>query len=207
MSKLSKDEIERWITLDNGVHVPIKKGETEADVKKRLDEFTNANKKKDSFKDFKSKAEMTDQFRMMEGIRVNTNVVDALPHDVLGEVYDTITDIKSEYKTYINAIALTEDSDGKDDSAMASIDMAGVMRLNPEYFSDKEFLNDTYQACVNDNFHPKAPNGVQAVIAHELGHGILHRKIFELENEGVKAKDTTGDNMDNLLYKIGHGFR
>ena len=34
MGKLSKDEIERWITLDNGVHVPIKKGETEEDVKK-----------------------------------------------------------------------------------------------------------------------------------------------------------------------------
>ena len=95
MSKLSKDEIERWITLENGVHVPIKKSETEADVKKRLDGWNNQGNKKINYHKYKdNKEEMTKQFKMNNSILVNKDVVETLDYEVLADVYETIEDIK-----------------------------------------------------------------------------------------------------------------
>ncbi len=187
MRKLSADEIEKWITLDNGVHVPIKKGETEADVKKRLDGWSNQGSKKTDYHKYQDdKQKMTEEFKKNNPIMVNKDVVEALDYEVLADTYETIEDIKSKYQAYVTAITLTDDD--TEDNVMATMDLDGVLRLNKEYFDAEWYLNDTYQECVNDRHHPPAPNGAIGVVSHELGHAIVHQRLYNMEKEAVKRE-------------------
>lgn len=191
-------KVDHWVTI-NGNHVPIYDGETEEDVKTRLDNWNKQNSKKASYHDYKDdKKKMTAQFMMNNPVMVDDTVVDTVDYDVLADVYDTIEDIKSEYKCWVSNIKLmdTKDKNGNEETAMASISLDGTMRLNPEYFESEWYLDDTYKECVEDNFHPKAPNGAIGVIAHELGHGIIYEKLFSRQKELLRGGTDWGFDGD-----------
>ena len=190
--------VERWVTI-NGNHVPIFEGETEEDVKNRLNEWNKQNSKKASYHDYKDdKKKMTAQFMMNNPVMVDDAVVEALDYDVLADVYDTIEDIKGEYNCWVSNIKLMDrtDKDGNENTSMADININGTMRLNPEYFESEWYLDDTYKECVSDKFHPPAPNGAIGVISHELGHAIVYEKLFNRQKELLKGGTDWGFDGD-----------
>lgn len=85
---------------------------------------------------------------------------------------------------------------GKDAlSTMAYYDSNGNLAINKNYFDAKK-MNDAYDACVDSGFHPSRGNksGMEAVTAHEIGHG--------LTNEIAKKLGVTGQGMDKVSTEI-----
>ena len=197
-------KIERWVTI-NGNHVPIFEGETEEDVKHRLDNWNKQNSKKASYADLLREHdiyEATAQFVADNHIAISEGVLNEIDPEVLVEVYDTIDDIKDKYKCWLKNIKLMDrkDENGNEETAMADISIDGTMRLNPEYFESGWYLNDIFKDCVDDKFHPPAPNGTIGVISHELGHALVYEKLFSRQKELLRGGTDWG--MDGDIVAI-----
>ena len=197
-------KVDHWITI-NGNHVPIYDGETEEDVKNRLDNWNKQNSKKKSYRDIlkeKDIYEATAQFIADTHVGVTESVLEQVDSDVLTTVYDTIADIKDKYNCWLKTIKLMDrkDEDGNEETAMADISMNGTMRLNPEYFESDWYLDDVFKDCVDDKFHPPAPNGAIGVISHELGHALIYEKLFSRQKELLRGGTDWG--MDGDLLAI-----
>lgn len=209
MSKLSKDEIERWITLDNGVHVPIKKGETEEDVKNRLDEWNKQNSKKKSYRDIlkeKDIYEATAQFIADNHVGVSESVLEEVDDESLVQVYDTLREIKERHKDLnVSKMKLYNEKtvDDCDPNAFAGMADDGTLYLNSIYFSQKpNDITELYQESVNDKFHPKCPDGIAGIITHEVGH----MEFFHwMQTTNEKLKGTDKDY--NAVYSYLGGYK
>lgn len=95
---------------------------------------------------------------------------------------------------------------GADAAVMAYYDGNGNIAVNQAYF-DSDSMDRAYDGCVASGFHPPRGNktGLEAVIAHELGHRIteeagrlagygdwqLDRVGREIINEAANARGTT----------------
>ena len=179
MKKLSADEIERWITLDNGVHVPIKKGETEADAIKRLGTFLDTTISNDISTDYK-------HTKMVSG-----GQLDKLPKKVIQATTSTIAQLNANFPKIAKfidesncALTVTTDSNLVNDiTPMATqsgldwkhntlkVDNLFLNANNNSLSSLKSMKTSVKDSCTKGFYMPCAPDNYQSyLIAHEYGH-------------------------------------
>lgn len=83
-------------------------------------------------------------------------------------------DIENRYGINIEDLHIATIT-GRSSSAMAYYDNYGNLAVNESYF-DIAAMNRAYDDCVAEEFHPKRGNksGLEAVVAHEMGHRLNH---------------------------------
>ena len=92
----------------------------------------------------------------------------------------------TEYAQVMKALKTVEDqygvtvtdcriSNAMPDGAMAQYTGSGALEINSKYFS-AQGMQDAYDYCVKNGWHPSRGNvsGMEACIAHELGHKLNH---------------------------------
>lgn len=93
------------------------------------------------------------------------------------EVDQTLTVLKDVYDTYGVQVmdAQIATLDGRSRGVMAYYDSNGNLAVNKDYF-DAAKMDSAYDACVGSGFHPGRGNktGLEAVVAHEMGHRLTH---------------------------------
>lgn len=182
MKKLSADEIERWITLDNGVHVPIKKGETEADAIKRLGTFINTVENKEITSDYK-------HTKLITGSHLKYGDV---PKEVIDSINKSMTELNEQFPEiahYIDSCKAELDVVGVNSgkitsrtvmSTVTSLDKEGNRLGISGFYVNREMsqnhsleaLKEYVKKCVEDGYHmPCSPeNYAKYLVAHEYGH-------------------------------------
>lgn len=185
-------KVDHWVTI-NGNHVPIYDGETEEDVKKRLDDWNNQNSKKSSYADIESKGKMVSKFMEDTDIIVDGEVESKCPHDTLATMLDTLSELKDKYgkELGVSWLSYVDDNvDGQQDNVYADFKLGGKLRVNLKYFGrDKNTIQEVYDAGGEHNV--KAADAVQAIIAHECGHGRMANALNNIIYDQVKKKGIT----------------
>ena len=104
------------------------------------------------------------------------------------EVLSVFSDVQGEYGYIVNDIELAT-LKGKGASAMAYYDGANIA-FNESYMSG-ENMSKAYAACVKDGFHPSNGNktALQAVAAHEIGHGLTNAVADKMGIKGINKID------------------
>ena len=78
----------------------------------------------------------------------------------------------------------------------------GEVGMNKSYFDSKK-LDDTYDKCVQANYHPPRGNktGMEAVVSHEAGHKLNY---IAGERSGKTAEQVALDVVKKASKKTGH---
>ena len=94
----------------------------------------------------------------------------ALDETTRGEVTRVLKDFQNEYGLNYNNTRIARLKAGS--NAMAYYDGEGIA-INKKYLNSKT-MNDVYKRCVESGFHPSSgsKSGMEAVVAHELGHAL-----------------------------------
>ena len=94
----------------------------------------------------------------------------ALDETTRGEVTRVLKDFQNEYGLNYNNTRIARLKAGS--NAMAYYDGEGIA-INKKYL-DSKTMNDAYKRCVESGFHPSSgsKSGMEAVVAHELGHAL-----------------------------------
>lgn len=185
MRKLSANEIEKWITLDNGVHVPIKKGETVQDAIKRLSTFTPQNKSME----FEISSDYV-HTKMLPGQSLKNGTV---PKEVVKSVTTTLYDLNKKFSEVAQFIKDSEcelreeartNNDGTPDAEsilVTRLDTSEEMGLR----TDALFMNENHPclsslSALSDKVKESVTNGIYMPcapahytdypVAHEYGH-------------------------------------
>lgn len=196
-------KIARWITLDNGVHVPIYEGQSEADATKNLEEYMKGKQDKKTYKDILKEegsiVSATSAFTNKTGISVDNDVLDEVDDESLAQVYDTIAELKDRSDAAVDVILLynEETVDDCDPNAFAAMGHDGKLYLNSIYFSQKPSdITELFQESVETRFHPACPDGIAGIITHEVGHA-----NFFAWMEGYNRGKGGSDNDYDTAYK------
>ena len=121
------------------------------------------------------------------------------------EINETMAAIKAvsdDYGLTLEDIQLAT-LKGRGASTMAYYDSRGNLAVNNAYFDSKK-MNQAYDACVKDGFHPSrgSKSGLEAVAAHEMGHRIteeIGRKMGLGDWQLDKASNTIMSNAKKSL--------
>ena len=114
-------------------------------------------------------------------------------------------DVFSEYGAVVQDIQLAK-MKNKSSGTMAYYDSEDNIAINESYFNSKK-MDKAYAECVKSGFHPSNGNktGLQAVVAHELGHKLTNDVSVKLGNSGwTKYKDTAKLICEEARKKTGH---
>lgn len=116
------------------------------------------------------------------------------------EVLSVFSDVQGEYGYVVNDIELAT-LKGNGASALAYYDGANIA-FNESYMSG-ESMSKAYAACVKDGFHPSNGNktALQAVAAHEIGHGLTDAVADKMGITGVRKIDTAATRIVNEARK------
>lgn len=125
------------------------------------------------------------------------------------EVLQAFKDVSDEYGYVVEEIQVAT-LDGKGQSVLAFYDGSNIA-FNESYLSSQS-MTKAYDACVDSGFHPGRGNktALQAVAAHELGHGLTDAvgEKMGLPAMGAKGKrriDAAADAICNEARKsTGH---
>ena len=100
------------------------------------------------------------------------------------ETLSVFKDVMDDYGYQIGDIRLAT-LRGKGRNVLAYYDGANIA-VNESFFS-KDKMDRAYEACVKAGFHPPSGNksGMQAVIAHELGHGLTDAVAEKMGISGI----------------------
>ena len=90
---------------------------------------------------------------------------------LVDDTLQVFNDFNDEYGYQVEQIQLAK-LDPKV-NALAYYDWEGNIAVNEKYFNDK-VMDDVYKSCVESGFHPSNGNktAMQAVVSHEIGHGL-----------------------------------
>lgn len=96
-----------------------------------------------------------------------SGVNQALVNDTL----QVFKDFNDEYGYQVEQIQLAKLKPKA--NALAYYDWEGNIAVNEKFFNDKA-MDDAYKRCIESGFHPSNGNKttMQAVVSHEIGHGL-----------------------------------
>ena len=117
----------------------------------------------------------------------------ALDEKTRGEVSKTLKDFQDEYGLEYSNTRIARLKSGSD--ALAYYDGAGIA-INSSYLNS-ERMNKAMKQCAESGFHPSMGNktGMEAVVAHELGHALT-------DMVGVKMGNTKWIDFDKTSTAI-----
>lgn len=100
------------------------------------------------------------------------------------EVLTAFSNVYDEYGYVVNEIQLATIG-GKSKNTMAYYDGSNIA-FNESYFS-KAKIEKSYDDCVKSGFHPSKGNktALEAVAAHELGHGLTDKVAAKMGISGI----------------------
>lgn len=109
-------------------------------------------------------------------------------------------DVQEQYGYVVEDIELAT-LKGKGQSVLAYYDGANIA-FNESYLKGGK-MDTAYDACVKDGFHPSRGNktAVQAVAAHELGHGLTDAVAVKMGITGARKIDTAATRIVNEARK------
>ena len=116
------------------------------------------------------------------------------------DVLQAFKDVSDEYGYIVEDIEIAELT-GKGADVLAYYDGANVA-FNQSYLKG-DTMNRAYDACVESGFHPGRGNktALQAVAAHELGHGLTDAVAVKMGLNGARKIDTAATNIVNEARK------
>ena len=123
----------------------------------------------------------------------------ALDEKTRGEVSKTLKDFKDEYGLEYSNTRIARLKSGS--NALAYYDGEGIA-INSKYLnSDK--MNDAMKECAESGFHPSMGNksGMEAVVAHELGHALTDAVSVKMGNQHWVDFDKTSTAIVNEARK------
>ena len=90
---------------------------------------------------------------------------------LVDDTLQVFNDFNDEYGYQVEQIQLAK-LDPKA-NALAYYDWEGNIAVNEKFFNDKA-MDDAYKRCIESGFHPSNGNKttMQAVVSHEIGHGL-----------------------------------
>ena len=90
----------------------------------------------------------------------------------INEVGNVLKEVNDKYGSVLSDVQVAT-LKGRGKSTMAYYDSEGNLAVNESYFDAKR-MNDAYDQTVKTGFHPSRGNrtGMEAVVAHEMGHKI-----------------------------------
>ena len=105
------------------------------------------------------------------------------------DVLQAFKDVSDEYGYIVDDIQIAE-LKGKGQSVLAYYDGANIA-FNQSYLKGSQ-METAYDSCVKSGFHPSKGNktALQAVAAHELGHGLTDAVADKMGITGVRKIDT-----------------
>ena len=105
------------------------------------------------------------------------------------DVLQAFKDVSDEYGYIVDDIQIAE-LKGKGVSVLAYYDGANIA-FNQAYLKGSQ-METAYDSCVKSGFHPSKGNktALQAVAAHELGHGLTDAVADKMGITGVRKIDT-----------------
>lgn len=135
---------------------------------------------------------------------VNTTSLISEREGFKSEVDQTLRVLKDVYDTYGIQVedAQIATLKGASRSTMAYYDSNGNLAVNKDYF-DSAKMNTAYDACVKSGFHPSRGNktGLEAVVAHEMGHRLTHAAGKSGGAAGNWDLDKTADSIVRTAAK------
>ena len=116
------------------------------------------------------------------------------------DLLQAFKDVSDEYGYVVEDIQVAE-LKGKGDSVLAFYDGSNIA-FNQSYLKGGQ-MEAAYDACVKSGFHPSKGNktALQAVAAHELGHGLTDAVATKMGLSGVRKIDTAATNIVNEARK------
>lgn len=123
----------------------------------------------------------------------------------INQVMDAVKKTYDDYGMPLNDIQIAT-LDKKDQGVLAFYNNQGNLAVNKNYFDTKK-MNDSYDACVKEGFHPPRGNktGLEAVASHELGHQ-LSEEVGRKLGYGDWQLDKASNKIINEAKKQG-GFK
>ena len=122
------------------------------------------------------------------------------------DLLQSFKDVEEEYGYVVEEIQIAE-LKGKGDSVLAFYDGGNNIAFNQSYL-DSAKMDSVYDASVASGFHPGRGNktGLQAVAAHELGHGLTEAAgvkmgLPALGASGKRRIDAAADAIVNEARK------
>ena len=123
----------------------------------------------------------------------------ALDEKTRGEVSKTLKDFRDEYGLEYSNTRIARLKSGSD--ALAYYDGAGIA-INSSYLNS-ERMNKAMKQCAESGFHPPTGNktGMEAVVAHELGHALTDMVGVKMGNKQWLDFDKTSTAIVNEARK------
>ena len=123
----------------------------------------------------------------------------ALDEKTRGEVSKTLKDFRDEYGLEYSNTRIARLKSGSD--ALAYYDGAGIA-INSSYLNS-ERMNKAMKQCAESGFHPPMGNktGMEAVVAHELGHALTDMVGVKMGNRQFFDIDKTSTDIVNEARK------
>ena len=123
----------------------------------------------------------------------------ALDEKTRGEVSKTLKNFKDEYGLEYSNTRIARLKSGSD--ALAYYDGAGIA-INSSYLNS-ERMNNAMKQCAESGFHPSMGNktGMEAVVAHELGHALTDMVGVKMGNRQFFDIDKTSTDIVNEARK------
>ena len=125
---------------------------------------------------------------------------------LVDETMGVFKDVYNEYGVDVNDIQLAELTGRDRHSTLAYYDGANIA-VNEAYFNEKT-MNVAYQRSVESGFHPSNGNktGLEAVVAHELGHKLTAEVGVKMGRNGwtdfdAVATDIVKEARKNTKHK------
>lgn len=113
---------------------------------------------------------------------------------LVDETMEVFRDVYNEYGADVDDIQLAEMKGRSKNGVLAYYDGANIA-VNEVYFSDR--MAKAYEACVASGFHPSNGNktGLQAVVAHELGHKLTADVGVKMGKTGIGSIDAVATDI------------
>ena len=87
-------------------------------------------------------------------------------------ILEVLRDVEGDYGVIVEDMMVSKIKDKNGSTTLGYYDLAGNIGINEKMFQNASGLDRVYDGSVKNGFHPSrgGKTGLQAVIAHELGH-------------------------------------
>lgn len=189
-----------WVTLDDGRHVYIEQGDIQVNYSKYVSMQSNPK-------------EMIKKFTEDTHIAVDDSVLDGCTTENLGNVLDTVAQVKRKYgldNVQVIGSNTTEEFDldcFKDKNGNHDPEVWAAYRYSSNalvlneamYKKSSEQLNEKYKKDMELGWSPKG--NANSVLLHELGHAATYKMIDTLESKLGTSIDEWNDCANYYMHK------